>query len=88
VTLLGLGEVLATDVAANRWHRIVIHRDGTTWRFFLDDELKATVTDQDADLRGFAFGSFRNWPHVAQDIHYANLKVGNFVEPEAAGPRP
>ena len=81
VALLGLGEVLATDVSANKWHRLVIHRDGDTWRFFLDDELKRTVTGRDSDLRGIAFGSFRNWPHVAQDIHYANLKIGNFMEP-------
>nr|MBP8951810.1 hypothetical protein [Armatimonadota bacterium] len=81
VALLGLGEVLASNVSANKWHRLVIHRDGDTWRFFLDDELKRTVTGRDSDLRGIAFGSFRNWPHVAQDIHYANLKIGNFMEP-------
>jgi hypothetical protein len=85
VTLLGLGEILATDVAANTWHRLVIHRDGATWRFYLDDTLTKTIAGRDTDLRGFALGSFRNWPHVAQDIHYANLKIGNFVEP---GSRP
>ena len=82
VTLLGLGEALATDLPADRWHRLVIRRDGTTWRFYLDDELKKTVADRDTDLRGFAFGSFRDWPHVAQDIHYADLRIGTFVGPE------
>ena len=79
---------LATDVAANKWHRIVIHRDGAIWRFYLDDQLKTTIPGHDTDLRGFAFGSFRNWPHVAQDIHSANLKIGNLVEAEAVSPGP
>jgi hypothetical protein len=81
VTLLGLGEVLATGLSPEQWHRLVIHRDGTTWHFYLDDELKKTVDGRDTDLRGYAFGSFRNWQHVAQDIHYANLRIGNFIGP-------
>lgn len=80
VTLLGLGEVLATDVTPDRWHRLVIRRDGATWHFYLDDELRKTVQGRDTDLRGYAFGSFHNWPHVAQDIHYTDLKIGNFVK--------
>jgi len=81
VTLLGLGEVLATDLLPDSWHRLATRRDGATWTFYLDDELKKTVRGHDSDLRGYTFGSFRNWPHVAQDIHYANFKIGNFVEP-------
>ena len=81
VSLLGLGEILATDLPADRWHRLVIHRDGSTWRFYLNDELMKTVVDRDTDLRGYAFGSFVNWPHVAEDVHYARFKIGNFVAP-------
>ena len=81
VALVGLGEVLTADLAPDRWHRLVIRRDGMTWHFYLDDELKKTVADRDTDLRGYAFGSFRNWPHVAQDIHYADFKVGDFIKP-------
>jgi len=84
VALLGWGEVLATDLAVNEWHRLVIHRAGTTWRFYLDDELKGTVADRDTDLRGYAFGSFRDWQHVAQDIHYANIRIGTFTGPPSA----
>ncbi len=86
VTMLGLGQVLATGLAANQWHRLVIHREGTTWHFYLNGERKKTVVGRDTDLRGIAFGSFRNWPHVAQDIHYANLKIGNFVDSEISRP--
>ncbi|MBT3381583.1 MAG: DUF4838 domain-containing protein [Lentisphaerae bacterium] len=82
VTLSGLGHVLATDLAPDRWHRIAIHRDGTSWHFYLDNELKATVLDRDTNLRGYAFGSFRDWPHVAQDVHIADLKIGNAVNPD------
>ena len=88
VTLLGFGEVLATDIIPDKWHRLVIRRDGTTWSFYLDDEQAKTIAGRDTDLRGFAFGSFRNWPHVAQDIHYANLKIGHFVDVDAANPGP
>lgn len=88
VTLLGLGEVLATDVTPNDWHRLVVHRDGTTWRFYLDDKLTKTIAGRDTDLRGYAFGSFRNWPHVAQDIHYAKLKIGGYMEPDAPSTKP
>jgi hypothetical protein len=80
VSLLGLGEVLDPDVTPDKWHRVVIRREGTTWHFYLDDRLKGTVVDRDTDLRGFALGSFHDWPHVAQDIHYSNLKIGNFIE--------
>lgn len=81
VTLLGLGEVLASDLAADQWHRLVIRRDGTTWEFYLDDELRKTITGRDTDLRGLAFGSFRDWHQVAQDVHYANIRIGRFVPP-------
>jgi hypothetical protein len=84
VTLLGLGETLATELPPNQWHRLVIRRDGTVWHFYLNGELKKTVHDRDTDYRGYAFGSFRDWPHVAQDIHYAKLKIGNFVGAPAA----
>jgi hypothetical protein len=86
VTLLGLGEPLATDVTPNEWHRLVIHRDGMTWRFYLDNKLAGTVANRDTDLRGYAFGSFRNWPHVAQDIHYTALKIGSYVDADAVDP--
>ena len=84
VTLLGLGEVLATDLPADRWHRVVIHRDAAQWQFYLDDELKKTVANRDTDCRGIALGSFRDWRHVARDIHYADLKIGAFTGPARA----
>ena len=65
----------------DQWHRLVIRREGAGWRFYLDDELTKTVTGRDTDLRGYAFGSFRNWQHVAQDVHYANFEIGNFISP-------
>jgi hypothetical protein len=79
VTLLGLGKELAADLEPDKWHRLIIRRDGTDWQFYLDDELKGTVKDRDTGLRGIAFGSFVNWHHVAEDIHYANLKIGGFI---------
>lgn len=80
VTLLGLGQPLATDLAPKVWHRLVIRRDGATWRFYLDDELQQTVDDgPNTDLRGLAMGSFKDWQHLAQDVHYANLKVGSYA---------
>ncbi|MBT7304167.1 MAG: DUF4838 domain-containing protein, partial [Victivallales bacterium] len=82
VTLLGLGKVLAKDLRADQWHRLVVQRDGTNWRFYLDDKLVKTVLDRHPDYRGYAFGSFRDWQHVAQDIHYTGLKIGNFIPPQ------
>lgn len=79
VALLGLGQELATNLEPDKWHRVIIRRDGTDWQFYLDDELKGTVSDRDTTLRGIAFGSFLNWPHVAEDVHYANLKIGGFI---------
>lgn len=79
VTLLGLGKELATNLEPDKWHRLIIRREGTDWQFYLDDELKGTVSDRDTPLRGIAFGSFLNWQHVAEDIHYANLKIGGFI---------
>jgi len=81
VTLLGLGKVLAKDLRADQWHRLVVQRDGTNWRFYLDDKLVKTVLDRHPDYRGYAFGSFRDWQHVAQDIHYTGLKIGSFIAP-------
>lgn len=80
VALLGLGEVIDADVPANAWHRIVFRREGTAWKFYLNGELKRTVTGVDTDLRGYAFGSFRDWRHMARDVYIDNFKIGRFAE--------
>ena len=49
-------------------------------------DVRPMTGDLDMAIFDIAFGSFRNWSHVAQDIHYANLKIGNFVEPSAVSP--
>lgn len=79
VALLALGHELATDLPAHQWHRLVVQREGTTWRFFLNDELRHTATDLESDYRAYAFGSFLDWQHRAQDIHYDNLRIGRFA---------
>lgn len=79
ITLLGLGEVIDSNLKMNTWYRLVIRRDGKNWSFYVNGELKKTVVKRDTDLRGYFFGSFHDWPHVAEDIHYANLKIGNFI---------
>lgn len=76
VRLLGLGQVLTEDLATDQWHRLVIHRRGTDWDVYLDDELKGSVAGRGTDYRGFALGSFQDWQHVAEDVHYANMKIG------------
>lgn len=75
IRLTAFGTVLAEAVEPHRWHRLVIERQGTTWRFSLDGELVQTVSGRDTDLRGIAVGSFAGWQHVATDIFYARLRV-------------
>jgi hypothetical protein len=81
VRLLAFGNVLTDAVEPHRWHRLVIERQGITWRFFLDGELVQTVSGPDTDLRGIAFGSFADWQHVATDIFYARLRVSTTHTP-------
>lgn len=79
IKLLGLGELLEDSLVPERWHTIVIRRKGTDWEFYLNGELKKAVSGIDADLRGFAFGSFQDWRHVARDVYYDNFSIGRFV---------
>ncbi len=79
IALLGLGEVMESNLTPDRWHRIVISREGTTWEFYLNDELKNTVPDADTDLRGYAFGSFRSWEHRAMQVYFDNFRIGRFT---------
>ena len=81
VTLYGLGEVLTENLAPNEWHRVAIRRQGTDWEFFLDGQPVKTVSGQDTDLRGLAFGSFRDWQNVMQDVEIADLKIGKLQNP-------
>ena len=81
VTLYGLGEVLTENLAPNEWHRVAIRRQGTDWEFFLDGQPVKTVSGKDTDLRGLAFGSFRDWQNVMQDVEIADLKIGRPQNP-------
>jgi hypothetical protein len=81
VALLAFGRELASDLEPDRWHRLLIRRDGAAWHITLDDGAETTVDGPDTDLRGIALGSFRDWPHVAQDVHYDNIRIGSFVPP-------
>jgi hypothetical protein len=38
--------------------------------------LVKTVRNTDSDLRGLAFGSFRDWQNVMKDVEIADLKIG------------
>jgi len=76
VTLYGLGEVLTENLSPNEWHRVAIRRQGKDWEFHLDGELVKTVRNTDSDLRGLAFGSFRDWQNVMKDVEIADLKIG------------
>lgn len=80
VTLLGLGKVLESDISVLQWHRIVIRRDGLKWGFYLNGELKREVEGVESGLRGYAFGSFKDWHHVCRDVYIDNFKIGRFVK--------
>jgi hypothetical protein len=74
--LIALGEEAAKDLAPNQWYRLAIERKGTTWNFYLDGELKKTVTNRDSELRGYAFGSFRDWRNRLENVELTNFKIG------------
>jgi len=80
VTLYGMGGVLTENLAPNTWHRVAIRRRGTDWEFHLNGVWVKTVRDVDSDLRGLAFGSFRDWHNVMRDVEIADLKIGKGTE--------
>jgi hypothetical protein len=76
VRLLAFGQEAAKDLTPDRWYRLAIERHGGTWKVYLDGKLEKTVSGRDSDLRGYAFGSFRNWHNRLEDVELANFKIG------------
>jgi hypothetical protein len=82
VDISAFGRVIGKDLSPDQWHRVVIRRDGLDWYVYLNDELKAAVSGLESDFRGYAFGSFLDWRHMADGVYYDNFKIGRYTGPE------